>query len=142
MEELYELRNYLEAGKYKEALTLLDEMEEMSRDDKINRIASFMDVLLIHLIKQAAEKRTTRSWDVSIRNALRHINKIDTRRKTGDWYLTEDELSAALEEAFESALDNAALEILAGRHSPEELAVMIDRSELLRLALRMIHAGR
>jgi pentatricopeptide repeat protein len=39
MEELYELhelRNYLEAGKYKEALTLLDDMEEMSRDDKIN----------------------------------------------------------------------------------------------------------
>jgi pentatricopeptide repeat protein len=42
MEELYELRHYLEAGKYKEALTLLDEMEEMSRDDKINGIATIL----------------------------------------------------------------------------------------------------
>ena len=38
MEELYELRTYIETGKYQEALLLLDEMEEMSRDDKINRI--------------------------------------------------------------------------------------------------------
>src|SRR5262249_30147781 len=67
MEELYELRAYIESGQYKEALLLLDEMEEMSRDDKINRISSFMEVLLVHLIKQAAEQRTTRSWDVSIR---------------------------------------------------------------------------
>ena len=42
MEELYELRTYIETGKYQEALLLLDEMEEMSRDDKINRISSFM----------------------------------------------------------------------------------------------------
>jgi hypothetical protein len=106
------------------------------------RITSFMEDLLIHLITQAVEKRTTRSWDVSIRNALRHIGKINKRRKTGGWYLTEDELSAALEEAFESALDNAALEVLGGRHSPEEIAVMIDRAEILRLALHKIHAGR
>ena len=65
MEEIYELRAYIESGHYKEALLLLDEMEEMSRDDKINRISSFMEVLLVHLIKQAAEQRTTRPWDVS-----------------------------------------------------------------------------
>src|SRR5574341_383723 len=92
MEELYELRTYIETGKYQEALLLLDEMEEMSRDDKINRISSFMEVLLVHLIKQAVEKRTTRSWDVSIRNALRQIIKINKRRKTGGWYLTDEEL--------------------------------------------------
>ena len=37
MEELYELRAHIESGHYKEALLLLDEMEEMSRDDKFNR---------------------------------------------------------------------------------------------------------
>ena len=41
MEELYELRTYIATGKYQEALLLLDEMEEMSRDDKINRISIF-----------------------------------------------------------------------------------------------------
>ena len=104
MEELYELRAYIESGHYKEALQLLDEMEEMSRDDKINRISSFMEVLLVHLIKQTAEQRTTRSWDVSIRNALRQIVRINKRRKAGGWYLTDEELNTALEEAYESAL--------------------------------------
>ena len=38
MEELWELRRYVEAGDVDAALALLDEMEEMSRDDKITRI--------------------------------------------------------------------------------------------------------
>jgi hypothetical protein len=45
-------------------------MDEMSRDDKINKIISYMRVLLIHLIKQAVEKRSTRSWEDSIEDAL------------------------------------------------------------------------
>ena len=136
MEELYELRTYIETGKYQEALLLLDEMEEMSRDDKINRISSFMEVLLVHLIKQAIEKRTTRAWDVSIRNALRQIIKINKRRKAGGWYLTEEELRIALEEAYASALDSAALEVLGGRYTTEEISAMIDRSEMIRRALQ------
>src|SRR5438552_9133960 len=87
MEELYELRTYIETGKYQEALLLLEEMEDMSRDDKINRISSFMEVLLVHLIKQITEKKTTKSWEVSIRHALRQIVKINKRRKAGGWYL-------------------------------------------------------
>ena len=73
MEELLELNAYVEQGNYAEALTLIGEMEEMSKDDKISKIESFMEILLIHLIKQHAEKRTTRSWEVSIRNAVHKI---------------------------------------------------------------------
>jgi hypothetical protein len=138
MEELYELRAHIESGHYKEALLLLDEMEEMSRDDKINRISSFMEVLLVHLIKQAAEQRTTRSWDVSIRNALRQIARINKRRKAGGWYLTDEELSAALEEAYESALDSASLEAYEGQYTAEELCTMVDRAETIRRAFEHI----
>jgi hypothetical protein len=35
MEELWELRQALEAGDMRAALAIVDEMEEMSRDDKI-----------------------------------------------------------------------------------------------------------
>jgi hypothetical protein len=66
MEELLELRSYIEQQRYPEALNLIAELEEMSREDKINKIRSFAVILLLHLIKQEAEKRTTRSWDVSI----------------------------------------------------------------------------
>src|SRR6266849_4701494 len=134
MEELYELRKYIETGKYQEALLLLDEMEDMSRDDKINRISSFMEVLLVHLIKQAAEKKTTRSWEVSIRHALRQIVKINKRRKGGGWYLTAHELRAALEETYESALDSASLETLAGQYTAEELDSLVDRTAITTLA--------
>jgi Domain of unknown function DUF29 len=93
MEELWELRRYVEAGDVDTALALLDEMEELSRDDKITRIRSYMKVLLTPLIKQAVEKRSSRSWDVSIRNALDEIATHNKRRKAGGWYLTRDELS-------------------------------------------------
>ncbi len=134
MEELDELRTYIETGKYQEALLLLDEMEDMSRDDKINRISNFMEVLLVHLIKQAAEKKTTRSWEVSIRHALRQIVKINKRRKAGGWYLTAQELRAALEETYESALDSASLETLAGQYTAEELHAIVDRTAIITLA--------
>lgn len=42
MEELVELRIYLEQGRYTDALTLVGEMDEMSRDDKINKIMSIL----------------------------------------------------------------------------------------------------
>ncbi|HXG19792.1 MAG TPA: DUF29 family protein [Methylomirabilota bacterium] len=140
MEEIAELRHYIESGKYQDALGLLDEMEEMSRDDKMNRISSFMEILLLHLIKQAAEQRTTRSWDVAIRNSLRQIVKINKRRKAGGWYLTNEELQAALREAYDPALDSASLEAFEGKHSAEELGSMINKTEILETAFRKIAA--
>jgi hypothetical protein len=74
MEELYEIRSCIEQGRYAEALNLLGEVEEMSKDDKISKIESYLEILLLHLIKQQAEKRTTRSWDVSIQNAIDRIS--------------------------------------------------------------------
>ena len=69
-DEIHALRQAIEAGDYTQALWLIDEMDEMSRDDKINKIISYMRVLLIHLIKQAVEKRSTRSWEDSIEESL------------------------------------------------------------------------
>ena len=34
----------------------------MAKDDKIDRMASYIQVLLVHLLKQAVEQRTTKSW--------------------------------------------------------------------------------
>ena len=79
MEELLALRHYIEQPRYTEALDLLAEMEEMSREDKVNKIYSFVEVLLLHLIKQRAEQRMTRSWELSIRNAARHIARVNKR---------------------------------------------------------------
>ena len=90
MEELLELKTLLIGGNISEALILVEEMTEMSKDDKLNKIFSFGIILLLHLIKQQAEKRTTRSWDVSIRNSVRQIQRSNKRRKANGNYLTPE----------------------------------------------------
>ncbi|MEH1877843.1 MAG: hypothetical protein V7K78_12625 [Nostoc sp.] len=52
MEELLELRQLLEQSKIHEGLLLVDELEEISLTDKINKIDSYSVILLIHLIKR------------------------------------------------------------------------------------------
>ncbi|MDM9585349.1 DUF29 family protein [Nostoc sp. GT001] len=138
MEELLELRQFLEQGKIHEALLLVDELEEMSLSDKINKIDSYGVILLIHLIKQMAEKRSTRSWDVSIENTVREINKINKRRKSGGFYLNQAELLDILQQGYQVALKRAALETFEGRYEAKELAAMVDQQETLAEALKLI----
>jgi ABC-type transporter Mla MlaB component len=138
MEELLELRQLLEQGKVREALLLVDELEEMSLSDKINKIDSYGVILLIHLIKQRAEKRLTRSWEISIENAVREINKINKRRKSGGFYLNQAELMDVLEQGYQVALKRAALEAFEGRYETEEIAAMVEQPEILVEALELI----
>ncbi|MDM8565460.1 DUF29 family protein [Candidatus Halobeggiatoa sp. HSG11] len=139
MEELIDLRQAIEQQRYGDAITLLGEMEGMSREDKIEKIDSFLIILLLHLIKQDAEKRTTRSWDASIRESARRISRINKRRKLGGFYLSIDELTEAIEEAFPSALIQAALEAFEGQYLPEQLATKINKSTIQQKALELIN---
>jgi len=138
MEELFTLKELLLKGDIKGSLALVEELEEMSRDDKINNIRSSAVILLLHLIKQQAEKRTTRSWEVSIRNSVREIQIKNKRRKAGGYYLTTEELVETLEEAYLNALDEASLEVEEGRYEPEELEKLINKEEILNHALALI----
>jgi hypothetical protein len=138
MEELLELKNLLISGNIADALLLVEEMTEMSKDDKLNKIISFGIILLLHLIKQQAEKRTTRSWEISIRNSVRQIQRTNKRRKANGNYLTETELQETLEDAYESALDQASLEAFEGRYEADEIATMIDRNTIINQALTLI----
>ncbi|MFM7364894.1 MAG: DUF29 family protein [Cuspidothrix sp.] len=138
MEELLELKNLLISGNIADALLLVEEMTEMSKDDKLNKIISFGIILLLHLIKQQAEKRTTRAWEISIRNSVRQIQRTNKRRKANSNYLTETELQATLEDAYQSALDQASLEAFEGRYEADEIATMIDRNTIINQAFTLI----
>lgn len=138
MEELLELKKLLLKGDIQGSLALVEELEEMSRDDKISNIGSYAVILLLHLIKQQAENRTTRSWDLSIRNSARAIQRKNKRRKAGGFYLTPEELRLALEEAYLEAIDAAAQEVEEGRYEPEELAQLVNQEEILNRALTWI----
>jgi hypothetical protein len=138
MEELLELRAHIEQGRYAEALTLIGEMEEMSRDDKIHKIESFLYILLLHLIKQQAEQRTTRSWEVSMQNAIDGVKRVNKRRKAGGYYLSPDDLKDSIEEIFPTALRQASLEAFEGRYDDAELATRFDVPHVKLQSLQMI----
>jgi hypothetical protein len=88
MDELFDLRTAIEQKSYGDALIGGGEMEEMSREDKIEKIDCFLIILLFHLIKQDAEKRTTHSWDSSIRESVIRIQWVNKRRKSDGFYLS------------------------------------------------------
>ena len=138
MDELADLRTLLTEGRIEDALLLVDELDEMSREDKINKISSYMRIVLIHLIKQHAEQRSTRSWEVSVKEALRQIARTNIRRKAGGVYLTREELQAELADAYDLALERAALEAFGGLYSAEELATRVAREQVLERALSLI----
>ncbi len=138
LDELDELRQAIQSGDYHQALALIDDMDEMSRDDKISKIESYMRILLIHLIKQHAEDRNTRSWQASVDEATERLAATNKRRKSGGHYLNEDGLGEALGQMWASALRWAALEAFEGIYTAEQLAAMVDREALLEVAMQRI----
>jgi hypothetical protein len=141
MEELLELRKYLEAKNYDKALEIVAELEEMSKDDKLNKIYSYAVILLIHLIKQEVEKRTTRSWDVSIRNSVREINRVNKRRKSGGYYASDRELLDMIDEAMLAAIDRASLEVQEGIYQADDLISLFDKDLIIERAFTLIKDG-
>lgn len=138
MEELIELRSLVQRGELESALMLIDELEEMSKDDKINKIYSYAIILLLHLIKQAAEKRSTSSWEVSIRNSVISIQRTNKRRKAGGNYLSDREIIEILEDAYDRALDNARLEAFGGAYNAIALGKMVNQTEILAQASQLL----
>jgi Domain of unknown function DUF29 len=138
MEELLELKTLLLKGDIKGSLALVEEMEEMGKKDIIKTIRSYAIILLMHLIKQQAENRTIRSWEVSIRNSVREIQRENKRGKSGGYYLTSQELLETLEEAYLNAIDQASLEVKEGEYKPDELEIWVDREGIINQALGLI----
>jgi Domain of unknown function DUF29 len=138
MEELMELKELLHRGKVAEALVLVEELEEMSKSDKLNKIFSYGIILLLHLIKKIAENRTTKSWETSIFNAVKQIQRTNKRHKAKGTYLTEEELVETLEDAYESGLKSAALEAFEGIYDVEEIAKMVNRDDIMKMAIALI----
>jgi hypothetical protein len=141
MEELIELRNCIEQQRYADALVLIGEMEEMSKEDKINKIYSYLEILLLHLIKKSAEQRTTRSWELSIRNSIAAIQRVNKRRQSGGYYLTSAELMTLIEECYPFALSRASLEAFGGVYDEHTLASQIDNSAISKAALELIQVN-
>lgn len=141
MEEILELKELLLKGDIKGSLAIVEELEEMSKKDIIKTIRSYAVILLLHMIKQQAENRTTRSWDVSIRNSILEIQDENKRPKSASFYLSPSELREVLETAYKIAINKASLEVEEGRYEPEELEKLVNKEEIIDRALALILAS-
>ena len=135
MEELEQLRIFIEGGNMHAALELLDELDDMNRDALIRNIKSHMVRLLQHLIKQDVEGKSTRRWDTTIANALDDIYDLNHRRKSGNQIVPNDELADVLAEAWRRALREASTDM---QQETRDLAELVNRDELLSQGLAMI----
>ena len=140
MNELEELRKRIEEQDYVAALQIVDELDEMSKEDKLNKIYSYMVILLIHLIKQEAEARTTSSWDRSIYNSIDNINRTNKRRKSGGYYANSETLMEILEEAYPRAIREASFEAFEGKLSWVELEKKIDSNLIKMKAIALLES--
>lgn len=138
MEELLDLKKLLLQGDTKGSLAIVEELEEMGRKAIIDKIHIYAVILLLHLIKQQAEKITTKSWDVSIRNSIREIINTNKRRKASGNYVSPEELKEILIIAYPYALDSASLEVAEGRYEVEELKKMVNQDEIINSALKKL----
>jgi Domain of unknown function DUF29 len=141
MEEILELRRSVEEGRYNDALTLIGEMEEMAKEDKINKIGSYIVILLIHLIKQHAERHTTRSWTISVENAIDAIHETNGRRKANGMYMNQEQFREAIDQKFQSALKRASLEAFGGAYTAKHLATLLNADAVKAQALEYILNG-
>ncbi|MCP9295163.1 DUF29 family protein [Planktothrix agardhii] len=138
MEEILTLKELLLKGDIPGSLAIVEELEEMGRKDIVKTIRSYSIVLLIHLIKRQVEKRTTRSWDVSIQNAIFEIRDENKRPCSQSYYLSPEELDEVLEVAYKQAINKASLEVSEGIYEAKELEKLANKEEILNQAIELI----
>lgn len=138
VQELIDLRQSIVEGRYQDALDIVDELEGMGKQAILRNIESFLVRLLVHLIKNQAEKRLTNSWAASISDSIRQIQKLNLKNNKKSFYLNEDGWSEYLIEAFEAALIEASIEVYGGSYTPLQLEEMLDREQLIDTALSLI----
>ena len=134
IQELTDLRNSILEERYADALVLLDRLDGMSKQAKIDAIESFLVRMLIHLIKNQMEQRLTNSWAASIRGSLVEIKKINLQDNRIAYYIQQDEWETMLEDAIEVAISDASVEVFDGAYTPFQISEMVDRERINAIA--------
>ena len=138
IQELEDLKNSILEQRYEDALTLIYELDGMSRQTKINAIESFVIRMLIHLIKNQLEQRLTNSWAASIRGSLIEIKKINLQDNRKSYYINQDQWQTILEETIEIAISDASVEVFDGTYTPFQLLDMVDKNRVITIAQNLL----
>ena len=134
-QELIDLKKSILEGRYADALAIVDELEGMSKQAILRNIQAYLNVLLIHLIKNQVEQRLTGSWAASIRNSIREIKKLNIKDNKTSYYVNLNEWESLMEEeVIEDAIADASEEVMSGKFTRSQLSAMLDKSQILTTA--------
>jgi len=138
VQELLDLRASILAGRYEDALTLIDELETMGKQAIIRNIESFLVRLMIHLIKNQIEQKLTNSWANSMSDSIVQIKKLNLKDNKTSYYLNSDEWQSYIEAAIKLAIRPASLEIFNGQLKAKQISERLDLSQLITIAKTML----
>ncbi len=137
-QELIELRQSILEGRYDDALEIIDDLEEMSKQAILRKIEAFLVRLCIHLIKNQIEQRLTNSWIASISDSVIQIAKLNIKAHQKSYYIQADEWLEYLEEAVAMAIRPASAEIFAGTLKPSQVSQRLNRETLINIAQQLL----
>ncbi|BAZ43596.1 hypothetical protein NIES4102_05970 [Chondrocystis sp. NIES-4102] len=136
MEEIIELKQSIISHDWEKSLAIIEELEAMGRQDKINNL-QILVILLIHLIKIQAEKRVTKSWRNSIVNSLLEIQKRNHLGKKSH-YIKQNDWEDSFQQSLPVALIKACEEVFVGIDL-DELVGLIDQQMLKDKAFELLN---
>ncbi len=137
-QELIDLRTSILEGRYDDALSIVDDLEGMSKKSILRNIKSFITRILIHLIKNQVEQRLTNSWAASIRDSLVEIQDLNLQDQKNSHYVKLDEWESMLLTTIEAAIRTASVEVQGGRFSPFQLAELVDRKQVMETTQQLL----
>lgn len=137
-QELMELRQSILEGRYDDALEILDDLEDMSKQGTLRKIEAFLVRLVIHLIKNQIEQRLTNSWIASISDSVIQIAKLNIKDNQKSYYIKADEWQEYLAEAVEMAIRPASAEIFGGTLKPSQVSQRLQGKELIDFAQNLL----
>ncbi|MBW4616193.1 MAG: hypothetical protein KME21_23540 [Desmonostoc vinosum HA7617-LM4] len=138
-QELIDLRTSIQEGRYADALAIVDELEGMSKQAILRNIQAYLNILLIHLVKNQIEQRLTGSWANSIRHSIREIKKLNLKDNKKSYYINQDEWENLIEEEIiEDAIANASEEVMHGKFNRSQLSAMVNKSQILTTATMLL----
>ncbi|MEA5515444.1 hypothetical protein [Nodularia sp. UHCC 0506] len=138
-QELIELRQSILEGRYDDALEIIDDLEEMSKQGILRKIAAFLVKLYIHLIKNQIEQRLTNSWIASISDSVIQISKLNIKSNQTSYYIKADEWQEYLEEALSMSIRPASAEIFQGTLKPSQITHRLNQEMLINVAEKLVH---
>ena len=137
MEEIIELKQSIISQDWEKSLAIIEELEAMGRQYKINNLQSLLVILLINLIKIQVEQRVTKSWRNSIINSLLEIQKRNHLCEKSH-YIKQNNWTESFDEALPRDLIKASQEIFNGIDL-DDLIDSLDREMLKEKSFELIN---